>query len=118
MFKKVSTAVLTAAIAIAANGNAFAASNGDNKDEAAAAAVKAERAAEAKRRFETAPAATKKPFDPASQKSTMAEYERSKAAGKKLSTTTKVLIGVGIAAAVIAIVFVVAKDDLEDNILR
>ena len=40
------------------------------------------------------------------KKDTLAEYEKTKAQGRKFSTTTKVLIGVGIAAAVIAIVAV------------
>ena len=53
-----------------------------------------------------------------SDKSTLAEYERAKRQGKGLSTTTKVLIVAGIAVAVVAIIFVAARDDLEDNILR
>lgn len=40
-----------------------------------------------------------------------AEYERQKAQGKKFSTTTKVLIGVGVAAAVIGIVVFAASSD-------
>ena len=51
-----------------------------------------------------------------SDKSTMAEYERARRRGKGLSTTTKVLIGVGIAAAVVGILFAVGKRDLENNI--
>ncbi len=48
------------------------------------------------------------------EKSNLAEYERQKAQGKKFSTTTKVLIGVGIAAAVIAIVVIAAsRDEIE-----
>ena len=53
-----------------------------------------------------------------SNKSTLAEYERAKKQGKGLSTTTKVLIVAGIAAAVVAIIFVAAREDLEDNLLR
>jgi hypothetical protein len=45
------------------------------------------------------------------EKNTLAAYERQKAAGKKFSTTTKVLIGVGIAAAVIGIVVFAASRD-------
>ena len=45
------------------------------------------------------------------EKSNSAEYERQKAQGKKFSTTTKVLIGVGIAAAVIGIVVFAASRD-------
>jgi hypothetical protein len=44
-------------------------------------------------------------------KSTLAEYERNKQQGKKFSTTTKVLIGVGIAAAVIGVVVFAASRD-------
>ena len=46
-----------------------------------------------------------------SRKSTLAEYERNKQQGKGFSTTTKVLIGVGIAAAVIGIVVFAASRD-------
>jgi hypothetical protein len=49
-----------------------------------------------------------------SEKNTLAAYERQKAEGKKFSTTTKVLIGVGIAAAVIGIVvFAASRDKIE-----
>lgn len=45
------------------------------------------------------------------EKNTLAAYERQKAEGKKFSTTTKVLIGVGIAAAVVGIVVFAASRD-------
>ena len=45
------------------------------------------------------------------EKNTLAEYEKSKAQGRKFSTTTKVLIGVGIAAAVIGVVVFAASRD-------
>ncbi|HEX8279423.1 MAG TPA: hypothetical protein VF540_12040 [Segetibacter sp.] len=49
-----------------------------------------------------------------SEKDTLAAYEKQKAAGKKFSTTSKVLIGVGIAAAVIGIVvFAASRDKIE-----
>ncbi len=118
MFKKITTALLTVAIAISTSANAFAESTSVNKNERSATIARTTKGAESKKWLDTSQAAGEKPFDPASRKSTMAEYEKQKAAGKKLSTTTKVLIGVGIAVAVVAIVFVVAKDDLEDNILR
>lgn len=48
------------------------------------------------------------------EKNNLAEYEKQKAQGKKFSTTTKVLIGVGIAAAVIGIVvFAASRDKIE-----
>lgn len=46
-----------------------------------------------------------------SEKNTLANYEKQKAAGKRFSTTTKALIGVGIAAAVIGIVVFAASRD-------
>ncbi|HEX8636806.1 MAG TPA: hypothetical protein VF692_01990 [Pyrinomonadaceae bacterium] len=45
------------------------------------------------------------------EKNTLAEYERNKAQGRKFSTTTKILIGVGIAAAVIGVVVFAASRD-------
>lgn len=49
-----------------------------------------------------------------SKKDTLAEYERTKAQGKKFSTTTKVLIGAGIAAVVIAVVVIAASNGAKD----
>lgn len=47
------------------------------------------------------------------EKNTLAEYEKNKAQGRKFSTTTKVLIGVGIAAAVIGVfVFAASRDKI------
>jgi Flp pilus assembly protein TadB len=48
------------------------------------------------------------------KKDTLAEYEKTKAQGKKFSTTTKVLIGVGIAAVVIGVVVIAASKGAED----
>lgn len=48
------------------------------------------------------------------KKDTLAEYEKTKAQGKKFSTTTKVLIGAGIAAAVIGIVIIAASKGAKD----
>jgi uncharacterized protein YxeA len=45
------------------------------------------------------------------EKNTLTGYERQKAEGKKFSNTTKVLIGVGIAAAVIGVVIFAASRD-------
>lgn len=53
-----------------------------------------------------------------SSKSTLAEHQKSNKQHKRFSTTTKVLIGAGIAAAVLAVVVVVAKKDVERNIWR
>ncbi len=48
------------------------------------------------------------------KKDTLAEYERTKAQGRKFSTTTKILIGAGIAAAIVAVVVLVAKKGARD----
>jgi Flp pilus assembly protein TadB len=48
------------------------------------------------------------------KKDTLAAYEKEKAQGRKFSATTKVLIGVGIAAAVVAIVAVAASNGAKD----
>lgn len=45
------------------------------------------------------------------EKETMASYQKSKTAGKKFSTKTKILIGVGIAAAVTGIIIFAASRD-------
>ncbi|HRH40061.1 MAG TPA: hypothetical protein PKY82_00345 [Pyrinomonadaceae bacterium] len=48
------------------------------------------------------------------QKETMADYKKQKAQGSKFSTGTKVLIGVGIAAAVLGVViFAASRDKIE-----
>lgn len=47
----------------------------------------------------------------APEKSTLDSYEQAKKSGKKFSTTTKVLIGVGIAAAVVGVVVFAASRD-------
>jgi hypothetical protein len=44
-------------------------------------------------------------------KSTLADYRRAQKQGSKFSTTTKILIGVGIAAAVVGIVVFAASRD-------
>lgn len=46
-----------------------------------------------------------------SNKSTLAEYERAKRQSKGFSTTTKILIGVGIVAGVLTVVAIAASRD-------
>lgn len=53
-----------------------------------------------------------------STKSTLAEHQKTAKQHKRFSTTTKVLIGAGVAAAVVAVVVVLAKKDVERNIWR
>jgi len=113
MIKKISTLIL--AITIFASANVFASarvdgSEGDNVEKTVSEGKKNLKAIFAAKK--------KKPFDPASRKSTLADHQSQQKLGKKFSTTSKVLIGVGIAAAVAAVVVVVARKDLKDNILR
>jgi hypothetical protein len=112
--RKLVIAGLLSAIFIAANANVFAGINEKDKDKkpTATESVKAEKRSVIDR-AESAPS-----FDPYSAANLKADYNQNKKSGKKFSTTTKVLIGVGIAAAVLAIVFVAARNDLEDDILR
>lgn len=51
-------------------------------------------------------------------KSTLAEHQKSAKQHKRFSTTTKVMIGAGIASAIVAVVVVLAKRDVERNIWR
>lgn len=119
MIKKLITIVLITAIMAGANLVAFA---GIGDSERAKAPVKAAMKPEEKRETKNWTAIFAAPqntsFDPASRKSTMADHQSQKKAAKKFSTTTKVLIGAGIAAAVVAIVFVAARKDLKDDIFR
>ena len=120
MLKKLSAFLLATAILAAANANVLARTNGGENDKLPARPAQAAPAkpAEQKNWRQIFAENREKPFNPASRKSTLAEHQAQQKAGKKFSTTTKVLIGVGIAAAVLAVVFVVARDDLKDDILR
>lgn len=120
MLKKISAVLLTVAIMSAANLNVLARTNGgdDDKQPVRAAQPAPAKRSDAKDWRSIFSAKQEKPFDPASRKSTLAEHQAQQKAGKKFSNTKKVLIGVGIAAAVLAVVFVVARNDLKDDILR
>ena len=120
MLKKVSAFLLAAAIMTIANLNVFARTNGGENDKQPRRPAPSAPAKPAETRDWRAVFAAnrEKPFDPASRKSTLAEHRAQQKAGKKFSTTGKVLIGVGVAAAVLAVVFVVARNDLKDDILR
>ena len=120
MLKKISTALLAATIFAVANTSVLARTNGGdtNKQPAKPAQSAPAKPAEQKNWRQIFEANREKPFDPASRISTLAEHLAQQKAGKKFSTRTKVLIGVGIAAAVAAVVFVVARNDLKDDILK
>jgi hypothetical protein len=118
MTKKLISTVLVAVIIAAANLIAFARVDGNDADKAP---VKVTASAPEKRETKNwgaiFAAPRHKSFDPQATKVTQAEHQAQKKAAKKFSTTTKVMIGVGIAAAVVAIVFVAARKDLKDNLL-
>lgn len=108
MMKKILSVCLAIFMFTAVSGvNAFARANDDNKQVVANTAKKIE-TKEIKSVFKT---------ENGSESSlgktdySRAEYERQKAQGNKFSTKTKVLIGVGIAAAVVGIVVFAASRD-------
>lgn len=109
MLKKILSVCLLAFIFSAVSGvNVFARSiNGDEKTPV----VKKETPAEKEDLKSVFSAKNNSSNQIGKEKSTLAEYERNKAQGRKFSTTTKVLIGVGIAAAVIGIVVFAASRD-------
>lgn len=113
MFTKIVITGLFAAILAAGNANVLASTNDVDKTRPSTAP-----AAEKKDWRVIAGKVEAKVFDPTSRKSTMSEYNQAQKANKKFSTTSKALIGIGAAAAVVAIVFVVARKDLKDDILR
>lgn len=107
MFKKIVTFVLAVMIfTIASNVSVFANSNGANENQAAAKQEKKSADLKALVRSQEKSGGLN-----ISNKSTLAEYERAKRQSKGMSTTTKVLIGVGIAAAVVGIVVFAASRD-------
>lgn len=111
MLKKILSAVLAVFIFTAVSGvNAFARAS-ENENEKKSATMKEEKKVE-KKEFENL-LKTKTESVNALEKSaySRAEYERQKAQGKKFSTTTKVLIGVGVAAAVVGIIVFAASRD-------
>jgi len=119
MIKKLITTVLIATIMAAANLVAFARVGGGEADKAPAkAAANTAEKQETKNWTAILAEPQRSSFDPESRRSTLSEHQAQKKAAKKFSTTTKVLIGAGIAAAVVAIVFVAARKDLKDDIFR
>lgn len=118
MIKKLTTTFMMAAIVATANMFAFASGNDGATDKSPVKTARTEEKREARNWSAILAVPQSKSFDPTSMKSTMSEHQAQKKAAKRFSTTTKVLIGVGIAAAVIAIVFVAARDDLKDDLLK
>lgn len=111
MLKKILAAGLAVFIFTAVSGvNAFALSS-ENEKEKSAAAVKSER--KITESDFTKPQTVENASLSKIEKSAYSrgEYEKQKAQRGKFSTTTKVLIGVGIAAAVVGIVVFAASRD-------
>ena len=121
MLKKLSAAILTLAVMAAANASVFASNNnGGDEDKKPVKPAKSTPAKPTEHKDWRAIVAAnrEKPFDPASRKTTLAEHQAQQKAGKKFSTTKKVLIGVGVAVAAAAVIFVIARDDLKDDISK
>ena len=109
MFKKIISTFLIAMIfVIASNANAFAQTNSINVNETVA---KQENKADAGDFNSLIKAQNSSVNLNISDKSTLSDYEKQKKRDKKFSTTTKVLIGVGIAAAIIGVVVFAASRD-------
>ena len=107
MLKKLAAAFALAAFITAANGNVLANGNATETNKA-----KTETRKPLKGITYTTSSDVKR------EKSTLAEHQKTNKQHKRFSTTTKVLIGAGIAAAVVGVVVVLAKKDLERNIWR
>ena len=116
MFKKIITVFLTAMIFTVASGvNVFAQTGKIDENQTVAKQEIKTEGSDLKSLVKAQPDSTELKV---SNKSTLADYQKAKQQGSKFSTTTKVLIGVGIAAAVVGVIFVVARRDLKSNILR
>jgi hypothetical protein len=108
MLKKILSICLAVMILTGASSvGVFAAANGDETSKTAAA-EKSAGASNLKTivNAQTGPTTAINP-----SKSTLADYQRAQRRGNKFSTKTKVLIGVGIAAAVVGIVVFAASRD-------
>lgn len=119
MLKKLLSAFLALMILTAASSlSVFARANGGDEEKDKKAAPAAQEKQTEKTGRKNWSAIVKSESDPAdlefTNKQTRREYEKLKAEGKKFSTTTKVLIGVGIAAAVIVVVAVLANKGARD----
>ncbi len=109
MFKKILSIGLTAAVFVSASGASALAQTADPAVSQTVAVREKETAGSDIKSLvnaQTSPAGLE-----VSDKSTLAEYQKAQKQGKKFSTTTKVLIGVGITAAVIGIVVFAASRD-------
>ena len=116
MFKKIITVFLTAMIFTVASGiNTFAQTNKIDENQTVAKQGAKTDSADLKSLVKARTGSNEVKI---SNKSTLADYQKAKQQSSKFSTTTKVLIGVGIAVAVVGVIFVVARRDLKSNILR
>jgi hypothetical protein len=109
MFRKIITASLLVSIFTLASGpNVFAQAklSDDNRPVSQTVETKPEKLRDAFAKKETAPK-----FD---EKDNLAAHQKQKSQAQKFSTGTKILIGVGIAAAVIGVVvFAASRDKIE-----
>lgn len=113
MLKKLLTGFMAFMILMVASGaNVFARANGG--DDEKTSATKQEKPVKQKDLASVIKTKNETVNSSFTKKDTLAEYERAKAQGKKFSTTTKVLIGVGVAAAVIAIIAIAASNGAKD----
>lgn len=104
MKKIVSTFLIAMLLNIAFGASAFAQTSALNENGSAKSQLKAQ--------FEKELGSSKAVSDfGKAEKETMASYKKSKMAGKKFSTGKKILIGFGIAAAVVGIVVFAASRD-------
>jgi hypothetical protein len=111
MLKKILSMSLAAAILVTASSvGVFARANGDEEKTKPAEKSAAKKDLKTVVKASESSATLENP-----NKSTLADYRRAQKQGNKFSTTTKVLIGVGIAVAVIGIVVLAARNDLRNN---
>jgi CHASE3 domain sensor protein len=112
VLKKLLSAFLAFMIlTVASSANVFARANNDNEKTNATNQEKQIEKRDTSSIWKTKHDSVNSTF---TKKDTLAEYERTKAQGKKFSTTTKVLIGVGIAAVVIGIIVYAADKGASD----
>ena len=109
MLKKILSMCLAILIFTVASGvNAFAQSRALNENQTAAKQENKTGASDLKARIKAQNNSAELNI---SDKNTLAEYEKSKKLGNSFSTTAKVLIGVGVAAAVVGVIVFAASRD-------
>jgi predicted PurR-regulated permease PerM len=109
MLKKILSMCLAILIFTVASGvNAFAQSRALNENQTTAKQENKTGASDLKARIKAQNNSAELNI---SDKNTLAEYEKSKKLGNSFSTTAKVLIGVGVAAAVVGVIVFAASRD-------